>query len=213
MAEATKRRVETCSAGRAGAHPYRAWRRPRRPWELQATPLQSLQCLTRSALLTNHHGPIITVGQPTTITPPCAVGSPIRAAIRFPIKTVGDPFAMVSGGPTHTHMSVARAAGWPAIRTVGHPSGRMGPPTCGMGGVPGVTIGHVCISPIRAAGGIVCFLQTVSGYERADFCPDFESSATSGLVGFALAGSCGLSGLLPLPEPAEPPLLIITIVP
>jgi hypothetical protein len=30
----------------------------------------------------------------------------------------------------------------------------MGPPTCGTGGVPGVTIGHVCISVILAAGGI-----------------------------------------------------------
>ena len=139
----------------------------------------------RSALLTNHYGPIITVGQPSTITPPCTVGSPIRAAIRFPIRTVGDPIAMLSGGPTHTHMSVARAAGWPAMRTVGQPGGKIGPPTCGIGGTPGVTIGHVCISPIRAAGGIVSFLQTVFVYERADFCPDFESSATSGSVGFA----------------------------
>jgi hypothetical protein len=111
-------------------------------------------------LLTNHHGPIITVGQPSTITPPCIVGSPIRAAIKFPIKTVGEPIAMLSGGPTHTNMSVARAAGWPAIRTVGQTGGRIGPPTCGTGGTPGVTIGHVCISPIRAAGGIVRLLQT-----------------------------------------------------
>jgi hypothetical protein len=147
-------------------------RRPTRPRESQATP-------------SNHHGPIITVGQPTTIAPPWAVGSPIRAAIRPPIKTVADPIAMTSGGPTQTHMSVARTAGWPAIRTVGHPGGRIGPPTCGIGGRPGVTIGHTCISPIRAAGGIVSFLQTVLGYERADFCPDFESSATSGSVGFA----------------------------
>jgi hypothetical protein len=148
-----------------------------------------------------------------TIEPPCAVRSPIRAAIMPPIKTVTDPIAMTSGGPTHTHMSLTRAAGWPAIRTVGHPGGRIGPPTCGIGGTPGVTIGHTCISPIRAAGGIVSFLQKVSGYERADFCPDFESSATSGSVGLASVGSCALSGLLPLPEPAAPPLLIITIVP
>jgi hypothetical protein len=138
-----------------------------------------------STLLTNHQGPIITVGQPSTIAPPCAVGSPIRAAIRPPIKTVADPIAMISGGPTHTHMSVARAAGWPAIRTVGQPGGKIGPPTCGIGGTPGVTIGHTCISPIRAAGGIASFLPKVSGYERADFCPDFESSATVGSVGFA----------------------------
>lgn len=99
----------------------------------------------------------MTVGQPATITPPCAVGSPIRAAIKFPIKTVEDPSAMLSGGPTHRHISVARAAGWPPISTVGHPGGKMGPPTCGTGGVPGVTIGHVCMSPILAAGGISGF--------------------------------------------------------
>ena len=46
-----------------------------------------------------------------------------------------------------------------------------------------------------------------------DFCPDFESSDSSGFVGFAWAGSWGEVGLLPLPEPAAPPLLIITIVP
>lgn len=28
----------------------------------------------------------------------------------------------------------------------------IGPPTCGMGGVPGVTMGHTCMSPIVAAG-------------------------------------------------------------
>ena len=46
--------------------------------------------------------PMITVGSPTTITPPCSVGSPIRAAIKPPIKTVGDPIAIMSGGPTQT---------------------------------------------------------------------------------------------------------------
>jgi hypothetical protein len=55
--------------------------------------------------------PIITVGQPRTMTQPCAVGSPMRAAIRLPIKTVVEPMAMVSGGPTQVHKSVTRAAG------------------------------------------------------------------------------------------------------
>jgi hypothetical protein len=59
----------------------------------------------------NYPSPIITVGNPITITPPCAVGSPIRAAIKFSIITVGDPMAMVSGGPTQVHISVTRAAG------------------------------------------------------------------------------------------------------
>jgi hypothetical protein len=63
--------------------------------------------------------------------------------------------AMESGGPTHTHMSVARAAGCPPMRTVGQPGGKIGPPTCGIGGTPGVTIGQVCMSPILAAGGIL----------------------------------------------------------
>jgi hypothetical protein len=40
----------------------------------------------------------------------------------------------------------------PLIRTVGHPGPTTGPPVCGTGGVPGVTIGHTCMSLIRAAG-------------------------------------------------------------
>src|SRR6516225_5374929 len=79
----------------------------------------------------------------------------MRAAIKLPISTVGEPFAITSGGPTQVHLSVTRAAGCPPMRTVGHPGGRIGPPTCGTGGVPGVTIGQVCISPILAAGGII----------------------------------------------------------
>jgi hypothetical protein len=78
----------------------------------------------------------------------------MRAAIRFPIKTVGEPMAIASGGPTQVHMSVERAAGCPPMRTVGQPGGKIGPPTCGTGGTPGVTIGQVCMSPILAAGGI-----------------------------------------------------------
>jgi hypothetical protein len=101
--------------------------------------------------------PIITVGRPITITPPCTVWSPIRAAGRFPIKTVSEPIAIESGGPTQVHMSVARAAGWPPINTVGQPGGKIGPPTCGIGGTPGVCIGQVCMSPTLAAGGMACF--------------------------------------------------------
>jgi hypothetical protein len=82
------------------------------------------------------------------------VRSPSRAAIRLPMSTVGEPFAIASGGPTHVHISVTRAAGCPPIKTVGMPGGSTGPPTCGTGGVPGVAIGQVCMSPTRAAGGI-----------------------------------------------------------
>ena len=152
----------------------------------------------------------MTVGYPIAMAPPCTVGSPIRAAIMFPMKTVGDPIAMLSGGPTQVHKSVARAAGWPPISTVGHPGGKIGPPTCG---TTPVTIGHVCISPTLAAWGILITDKNSSVYGRADFWPDLESSAQAGSVGFASLGVSGLSGLLPPPEPAEPPLLIITIVP
>src|SRR5215469_7522527 len=76
------------------------------------------------------------------------------------MRTVIDPSTITSGGPTQSAMSVTRAAGKKPTRTVGQQGGRMGPPTWGMGGVPGVTIGHVCMSVTRAAGGIQ-FLQFV----------------------------------------------------
>jgi hypothetical protein len=44
-------------------------------------------------------------------------------------------------------------------------------------------------------------------------CPDLESSAKAGRLGFASVGVSGLAGLLPLPDSADPPLLIRTIVP
>lgn len=78
----------------------------------------------------------------------------MRAAIKLPIKTVGEPIAIESGGPTHNAMSVTRAAGKKPIKTVGIQGGRIGPPTWGIGGVPGVACGHVCMSVILAAGGI-----------------------------------------------------------
>lgn len=79
----------------------------------------------------------------------------MRAAGRPEISTVTEPFTMLSGGPTHTHMSPTTAAGIPAMSTFGTPGPTMGPPTCGMGGKPGVTMGQVCMSVNRAAGGIV----------------------------------------------------------
>ena len=103
----------------------------------------------------SHHPPIITVGQPKTITPPCAVWSPRRAAGILPIITVAEPLAIVSGGPTHTHMSPTRAAGKKPIITVGQPTA-MGPPTWGTGPV---DMGQVCISEIRAAGGMAILLD------------------------------------------------------
>jgi hypothetical protein len=49
------------------------------------------------------------------------------------------------------HILPTVAAGIMPIITVGAPGGRIGPPTCGMGGTPGVTMGQTCISPTRAA--------------------------------------------------------------
>ena len=96
---------------------------------------------------------IKTVGHPSTMLPPCAVISPIRAAGCPPIRTVKLPSTITSGGPTHTHMSPTLAAGSPPIKTVGQPGGRMGPPTCGTSTV---TIGQTCMSETLAAGwGIV----------------------------------------------------------
>src|SRR5690242_12914308 len=80
------------------------------------------------AQLNRSHPPIITVGQPITITPPWAVISPIRAAGRPPIITVADPLTITSGGPTQAAISVTRAAGKEPINTVGQPLGNMGPP-------------------------------------------------------------------------------------
>jgi hypothetical protein len=54
-----------------------------------------------------------------------------------------DPITIISGGPTDSAMSVTRACGNPPVSTAISQGGRMGPPTCGMGGTPGVTIGHM----------------------------------------------------------------------
>jgi hypothetical protein len=94
---------------------------------------------------------MITKGAPETMMPPCAVISPIRAAGLPPIKTVADPFTMTSMGPTQMHLSPILAAGMPEIMTVGQHGGIIGPPTWG---TTPVTIGQVCMSVIRDAGGI-----------------------------------------------------------
>jgi hypothetical protein len=105
-----------------------------------------------------HYPPIKTVGQPATIDPPCAVKSPRRAAGRPFIITVADPFTIESGTPTQVIVSPTTDAGIFAINTVATPGPIIGPPTCGTGGTPGVTIGQVCISLILAAGIPIIFL-------------------------------------------------------
>jgi hypothetical protein len=81
--------------------------------------------------------PIITVGAPVEITPPCEVGSVIRAADRKPICTVSDPLIIV---PVQVSKSVTLAAGIQLIITVGIPVVISAPPI----------IGQVSASPIRA---------------------------------------------------------------
>jgi hypothetical protein len=76
-----------------------------------------------------NHPPISTFGQPTTMLPPWAVVSPIRAAGRPAIITVAEPFTMLSGGPVHTHISPITAAGMLPIKTFGTPGPVIGPPT------------------------------------------------------------------------------------
>jgi hypothetical protein len=71
--------------------------------------------------------------------------------------TLDDPLTMTSGGPTQTQVSEIRAEGKKPIKTVISPV-MIGPPTWGIGGVPGVAIGQVCISVILAAGGIYFLL-------------------------------------------------------
>jgi hypothetical protein len=98
--------------------------------------------------------PIITVGQPKIMLPPCAVTSPMRAAGILFIITVDEPITIESGGPVHTHISPILAAGRPPIKTFTLPGGKIGPPTCG---TTPLTIGHTCISVILAAKGILIY--------------------------------------------------------
>jgi hypothetical protein len=66
-----------------------------------------------------------------------------------------EPAAIVSGGPTQTHISPTKAAGNLPIITVGHPGPTIGPPTCGTGPV---VIGQTCISVNLDAGGAILFI-------------------------------------------------------
>jgi hypothetical protein len=102
----------------------------------------------------HYHPPIMTVGHPATMLPPWAVVSPILAAGRPPIITVAEAFTIASGGPAQMQLSPITAAGNLPMSTVGTPGPTTGPPTCGTGGRPGVTIGQACMSVILAAGGI-----------------------------------------------------------
>lgn len=94
--------------------------------------------------------PIMTVKQPVTILPPCTVGSNMRAAGSLPTNTVGEPFNTRSGGPLQINLSRTRACGILPTFTLNLPV-IIGPPTWGVG----VAKGHMCMSKIRAAGGIV----------------------------------------------------------
>lgn len=83
----------------------------------------------------------MTVGHPIVMLPPWLVVSPILAAGLPPMRTVAEPFTMVDGGPTQTQLSPTTAAGKEPIKTVGTPGPIIGPPTCGIGGVQGSTLG------------------------------------------------------------------------
>ena len=98
------------------------------------------------------------------------VESPILAAGFLPIKTDFEPLTTVSGGePAQKQEEPIVAAGKFPISTEGTPF-VIGPPTCGIGGVPGVCIGQTCISVILAAGGIYpFFLQNFNRIIRITF--------------------------------------------
>ena len=59
------------------------------------------------------------------------------------------------------HMSPTLAAGMPEMMTVGQHGGMMGPPTWG---TRTVTIGQVCMSVMRAAGGMTVLPRRVLGH-------------------------------------------------
>jgi hypothetical protein len=72
------------------------------------------------------------------------------------MRTLNDPITTGAGGPTHRKLSPTVDAGNFPIRTVGTPGPMLFIPTWGIGGVPGVTMGHRCISdPIRIAGTLL----------------------------------------------------------
>lgn len=88
----------------------------------------------------------------------------MRAAGMPPIITVADPLTIESGGPTQVAISPTRAAGISPIITVGHPGPEIGPPTCGIGGTPGVHIGQRCMSVSLAAGGMIYLIKIVGSF-------------------------------------------------
>jgi hypothetical protein len=121
--------------------------------------------------------PIRTVNSPNMITPPCAVMSNIRAAGKPQTKTVKDPNAITSGGPTHVNMSETRACGSPPVSTVIAQGGRMGPPTCGTSTV---SIGQTCMSVARAAGNMLSSISRLGlqrkpavFWKRTTTCPQY----------------------------------------
>src|SRR5262249_23993409 len=103
----------------------------------------------------NHQPPIMTVGSPLTMTPPCAVWSPMRAAGRLLIITVIEPLMITSGGAGgHSALSVTRAAGRNAIMTSVEHGGRVGPPAGGVGGTARGALGRGWMAGTGAAGGL-----------------------------------------------------------
>lgn len=128
------------------------------------------------------------------MVPPWAQVSAILAAGLPPINTVADPFTILSGGPTQVHISPITAAGIFPISTVGTPGPMMAPPTCGMGGSPGVTIGHTCMSLILAAGGIFFGLSKLIDhhhgpfYHRLSTCREFCFCTALGCKGHVCLG-------------------------
>ena len=58
--------------------------------------------------------------QPNTITPPCAVLSPMRAAGLPPTRTFVEPLMIESGGPTQVTTSPMHAAGKPGTERARH---------------------------------------------------------------------------------------------
>src|SRR5215472_13533668 len=97
----------------------------------------------------------------------------MRAANKPLILTVGEPLTIWSGGPTHTAMSVTRAAGSPPMITLGEHGPLMGPPTWGTSPV---TMGQVCMSVNRDAGGIVIspFRVSSPGINKFTFRPNAD---------------------------------------
>src|ERR1700687_5688290 len=130
------------------------------------------------------------------MTPPWTVGSPIRAAMRFPISTVGEPIKMTSGGPA--------ALGHVGDTCCWQPANEHSGASWRQDGAAdmrdeyrhhraNVHVGNAC-------GWWHGSLISCESNSCTHFLPPLvPSSASSGF-----SGSCGLE---PLPAPAAPPLL------